>query len=225
MLDIKGKKCKVIGGGRVAERKVTALLECGAIVDVISPSITNKILKYYNENRINLIRRNYVYGDLESSYLVYAATNDAKVNELCIKECRENRILLNVVDHPKMCDFIVPANINRGDLNISISTNGKSPMLSRKIRGELEKLFPEEYQEYLEVLGDIRRKAKVEVKDINKRREIFYNIVYSDIFERYLKGEETDLKDGLYNMYFNNCRLQGADMNVKKGNNNRQQSE
>lgn len=223
LLDIKGKKCKVIGGGRVAERKVTALLEYGAIVEVISPWVTDKLLKYYNENKIILVQRNYIYGDLENSYLVFAATNDQKVNELCIKECKENRILLNVVDHPKMCDFIVPANVNRGDLNISISTNGKSPMLSRKIRLELEELFTDEYREYLEVLGDIRKRAKVEIKDINKRREIFYNLVYSDIFERYLKGEETNFKDALYNMYFNNCRLQGVDMNVKKRNNNRQQ--
>ncbi|SKC75601.1 precorrin-2 dehydrogenase/sirohydrochlorin ferrochelatase family protein [Maledivibacter halophilus] len=222
MLDIKNKKCKVIGGGRVAERKVTSLLECGAIVEVISPFVSDKLFKYYKKGKIKLVQRNYKYGDLKGGYLVYAATDNEEINEICIKECRDNEILLNVADQPNMCDFIVPANIRRGDLNISISTNGKSPMLSKKIRIELEKIFPEEYKEYLEIIGEIREKVKEEIKDISKRREIFHDLVYSDVFKRYLIGELTDLKKALYDMYFYNYGLQGADINGKKGNNNRQ---
>lgn len=219
MLDIRDKKCKVIGGGKVAERKVTTLLAHGAVVEVISPLISDKLLGYYNQGKINLIQREYVYGDLEDSYLVYAATDDEQANKTCLKECREKEILLNVVDKPEMCDFIVPANITRGHLNISISTNGKSPMLSRRIREELEKIFPEEYKEYLDILGELRDRVKIEVNDISKRREIFYNLAYSDAFDRYLRGEVIDLKEALYNIYFN--WLQGVDMNGKEGNNYR----
>lgn len=222
MLDIKGKTCRVIGGGRVAERKVATLLEHGAVVEVISPIVSDKLHRYYNQGKINLIQREYIYGDLGDSYLVYAATDDKQVNKTCLKECREKEILLNVVDKSEMCDFIVPANITRGHLNISISTNGKSPMLSRKIREELDKLLAEEYGEYLEILGVLREKAKKEVNDISKRREIFYSLVYSDAFDKYLCGEITDLKEALFNIYFNNSGLQGVDMNGNEGNNNRE---
>lgn len=206
MLDIRNKKCKVIGGGRVAERKVASLIAYGAAVEVISPLVSDKLLEYYGQGKINLKQRQYIYGDLENSYLVYAATDDENVNKACLKECREREIFLNVVDSRDMCDFIVPANINRGHLNITISTNGKSPMLSKKIKEELEKLFPEEYREYLDALGELRHRVKMEVKDINKRRKIFYNLVYSDIFDRYLKGEVADLKKELYALYLNACK-------------------
>lgn len=206
MLNIKGKKCKVIGGGRVAQRKVKALLDYGAVVTVISPSITDKLLQYYKADKITLIQREYIYGDLDESYLVYAAADDERVNEDCLKESREKGILVNVVDRPEMCDFIVPASINRGDLNISVSTNGKSPMLSRKIKEELETIFTEEYREYLDILGEIRERAKTEINDINRRREIFYKLVYSNVFDRHLKGEVNDLKEELYNIYFKSLR-------------------
>lgn len=206
MLDIRNKKCKVIGGGRVAERKVVSLIAHGAAVEVISPLVSDKLQEYYDQGKIDLKQRQYIYGDLEDSYLVYAATDDENVNQTCLKECREKEIFLNVVDSPEMCDFIVPANINRGHLNINISTNGKSPMLSKRIKQELEKLFPEEYKEYLDILGELRDKVKKEVNDISKRREIFYNLVYSDIFDRYLNGEVTDLKKALYNIYLNGCK-------------------
>ncbi|SHJ84145.1 precorrin-2 dehydrogenase/sirohydrochlorin ferrochelatase family protein [Paramaledivibacter caminithermalis] len=225
MLDIRGKKCKIIGGGKVAERKATTLLEYGAVIEVISPVVTDKFLRYYQEGKISWIQRNYIYGDLESSYLVYAATNDEEANKDCLKECMEKNILLNVVDGSETGNFIVPANINRGHLNLSISTNGKSPMLSRKIKEELEKLFPEEYGEYLDILGELREILKNEVNDIEKRRRIFYDLVYSDTFDRYLSGEIEDLKEALYNIYFNSSRLQGVDMNGQKRNNNREQGE
>ncbi|WP_432665691.1 bifunctional precorrin-2 dehydrogenase/sirohydrochlorin ferrochelatase [Wukongibacter baidiensis] len=217
MLNIEDEKCKVIGGGRVAERKVTDLLKADAKVTVISPFATEKLLQYYNDGKINLILREYRYGDLKDSYLVYAATDDKEVNETCLKECREEGILLNVVDKPGMCDFIVPARITRGDLSITVSTNGKSPMLSRKIRKGLEELFTDEYEEYLEILGEIREKVKAEVQDIEKRREIFKAVVYSDVFDRYLNGEDMDLRDELLSL----CRRQGAEIDGEKRNNNR----
>lgn len=216
MLNIKGKKCKVIGGGIVAERKVITLIEHGALVTVISPLITEKLQKHYNKGKITIIKREYVYGDLEGCYMVYAATDDEETNKTCMRECRENGILLNVVDKPDMCDFIVPANINRGHLNISVSTNGKSPMLSRRIRENLERIFTDEYEEYLEILGEIRELVKREINDIEKRRKIFQQIVYSDIFDRYISGEELDLKEELYKIYTNHFELQGDESNGKK---------
>lgn len=217
MLDIKEKRCKVIGGGRVAERKVATLLEYGALITVISPMVTDKLREYDNHGKIELINREYSYGDLDNSYLVYAATNDEATNKACLKECKEKGIPLNVVDRPEMCDFIIPASIKRGHLNISISTNGKSPMLSRRIRQSLEKIFVGEYEEYLDVLGEIRDTVKEEVKDIEIRREIFKQLVYSDIFDRYLAGEKLDLKEELFKIYTSHInRLQGDELNGEK---------
>ncbi len=111
-----------------------------------------------------------------------------------------------------MCDFIVPSKIKRGDLSITISTNGKSPALSKKIRRELEKLYPEEYSEYVNLLGEIREKVKREVNDINKRRDILFKIINSGIIEKYVGKEIKDLKKELYNLY--NKIFIFEDMNV-----------
>lgn len=198
MLDIKNKKCTVVGGGKVAERKVKALIKYDAKVVVISPNVTSKIQEFYEEGKVKLIRREYEEGDLSSSFLVYAATNDDEINQLCRRESKEKGIILNVVDNPDICDFVVPANINRGDLSLSISTNGKSPMLSRKIREDLEKIYSKEYSEYVKILGEIRDEVKKEVKDIHERRKIFLKLVYSKGIDRYIRGEITDLKKELY---------------------------
>ncbi|MDK2919069.1 MAG: precorrin-2 dehydrogenase [Candidatus Petromonas sp.] len=213
MLNISGKKCTVVGGGKVAERKVDSLLLYGANVQVISPSITERLNNYSKEDKIYLIRRKYQYGDLKGSFLVYAATDNDYINRQCLEECRERGIILNVVDKPEMCDFIVPANVRRGDLNISISTNGKSPALSRKIREELEKKYPEEYSKYIDILGEIRDMVKKEVRDIHHRREIFFELVYSDVIDKYIKNKkDIDLKKELYDIFLRKA----AELNEKK---------
>ncbi|KGG79930.1 hypothetical protein Y919_09160 [Caloranaerobacter azorensis H53214] len=212
MLDVNGKICKVIGGGKVAERKVNSLLEYGCIIEVISPFFTQKLEEYALEGLISIKRRRYIYGDLEGSFLVFAATNDNKVNNECLRECKEKNILINIANRRDMCDFIVPSKIKRGDLSITISTNGKSPALSKKIRRELEKLYPEEYSEYVNLLGEIREKVKREVNDINKRRDILFKIINSGIIEKYVGKEIKDLKKELYNLY--NKIFIFEDMNV-----------
>ncbi|RKD22513.1 precorrin-2 dehydrogenase / sirohydrochlorin ferrochelatase [Caminicella sporogenes DSM 14501] len=201
MLNISGKLCKVIGGGKVAERKVNSLLECGGEVEVISPILTRELEKYAKEGVISVKRRKYVYGDLEGSFLVFAATNDEKTNEECLRECREKDILLNIVDKPDKCNFIVPSKIQRGDLTITISTNGKSPALSKKIREELEALYSEKYIEYVNLLGEIRKRVKMEITDINKRRDIMLKIINSGIIDKYIGGKINDLKKELYDFY------------------------
>ncbi|KXG78904.1 precorrin-2 dehydrogenase/sirohydrochlorin ferrochelatase family protein [Thermotalea metallivorans] len=194
MLDIEGKPCAVIGGGKVAERKVRSLLDCGAKVTVVSPQLTAGIKKLADENLVRVLEREYRWGDLKDHDLVYVATDDPEVNALCLREARQEEILINVVDKPDMCDFIVPAAIQRGDLTITVSTNGKSPMLSRKIREELEKMYGEEYAVFLEVMGDLRKMILSEWKDIRHRRAVFEKIVYGDVFDRYKNGEIQDLK-------------------------------
>jgi precorrin-2 dehydrogenase/sirohydrochlorin ferrochelatase len=203
MLDIDGKPCVVIGGGKVAQRKVESLLDCGGVVTVIAPEMTDELRNLGQNGKIMMIFREYRTGDLKDFDLAYVATDNHQVNESCLKEARQEKVLLNVVDQPAMCDFIVPASIQRGDLTITVSTNGKSPMLSKKIREDLECIYGEEYTIFLEVMGELRQLVLIEWENIHHRREFFEKIVYSDVLDRYKKGEIQDLKQYILKAYFN----------------------
>ncbi|QZY57359.1 precorrin-2 dehydrogenase/sirohydrochlorin ferrochelatase family protein [Crassaminicella profunda] len=203
MLDVCEKKCIVIGGGKVAERKVISLLTCGAKVKVISLKHTNRLKELQLEKKIELIERSYTVGDIKGNFLAFIATNQGKVNEICIEEARNEGVLVNVIDNPCECDFVVPSVIRRGDLQVTISTNGKSPMLSKKIREELEEIFGEEYTEFISALGDLRKIALKEIDDIHIRRNIFKRIVYSDLLKRYKDGEIKDIQKSVMKLYQN----------------------
>jgi precorrin-2 dehydrogenase/sirohydrochlorin ferrochelatase len=184
---INNRRCTVIGGGNVAERKVVSLLEAGANVKVISPEITPKLKSLFESGEIDYIKRDYIYGDLKGSFLVFAATDNNLTNEKVFKESRDENILLNIVDDPERCDFIMPSIVRRGELLISISTSGNSPALSKKIREELEELFGEEYKIFLKLMGIIRKRLlKDKSKGSKERENIFKRIVYSDVL-RYIK--------------------------------------
>ncbi|MFT8314526.1 MAG: bifunctional precorrin-2 dehydrogenase/sirohydrochlorin ferrochelatase [Clostridium sp.] len=184
MLNVKGKKCGVIGGGKVAYRKITTLLECGAEVLVISREIIQDIKMLVNENKVIYLEDNYDFKYISDSYLVYAATNEKDINEKIYKQCNEKNILVNVVDEPDICNFIVPSKIKRGDLTIAVSTNGKSPMLAKKIREDLEQIYDDKFEIFLDIMGQIRKEAFVILKDSRVRSEFYKHIVYSDFINR-----------------------------------------
>lgn len=184
MLNVKGKKCGVIGGGKVAYRKITTLLECGAEVLVISKEIIQDIRILVNENKVIHFEDNYDFKYILDSYLVYAATNEKNINEKIYKQCNEKNILVNVVDEPDICNFIVPSKIKRGDLTIAVSTNGKSPMLARKIREDLEQIYDDRYEIFLDIMGQVRKEAFVILKDSRVRSEFYKHIIYSNFINR-----------------------------------------
>jgi precorrin-2 dehydrogenase/sirohydrochlorin ferrochelatase len=155
-LDLEGKNCVVIGGGKVAERKVLGLLACGAEVSVISPDLTDELLRRYNAGNIQWVNRQYRAGDLGRAFLVIAATDDEETQKQVSLEAVSGNLLLNVADVPQRCNFILPATVRQGDLVIAISTAGKSPALARKLRMELEKRFGVEYRVLVNILGAIR---------------------------------------------------------------------
>ncbi|MFQ5645830.1 MAG: bifunctional precorrin-2 dehydrogenase/sirohydrochlorin ferrochelatase [bacterium] len=170
-LDLAGKICVVVGGGRVAERKVNTLLQYGAAVVLVSPEISEKLSELVSE--ITWHKRSYRKGDLEKAFLAYSATDDNAINRQVYEEARHRNILVNVVDVPDLCNFIVPSIVSRGDLSLSVSTGGKSPALSKKIRKELEKSYGGEYADYLILLGNIREFVKSSGREIGIRRKIF----------------------------------------------------
>jgi len=178
MLNIEGRNCTVIGGGKVAQRKVKSLLDHGARVTVTAPKTTEKLENMAQEGIIHLQKRPYQNGDLKGSYLVYVATDIPEVNEACHQEAEELGIMINVVDVPQLCDFIVPAVHRQGSLTLTVSTDGKSPMFSRRVREELEVTYGTQYRHIIDTMGEIRKKALAEIDDIEVRRELFHRLTY-----------------------------------------------
>lgn len=196
-LNLKGKKCVVVGGGEVAERKALLLEDCQAKVTLISSSLTSCLKSMVDEGRISHLERPFKQGDLQGAFLVIGATSDRDVNREIFEEATEKGILVNIVDDPDLCNFIVPSLVRRGDLLLSISTGGIAPGLSRKIRQDLEKEFGEEYEEYLKLLADFRHKVKAKYPDKQDRYQAWQRILSSDLLERIRKGETVDLEEFL----------------------------
>ena len=155
-IDLEEKECVVVGGGRVAQRKVRGLLSCGARVTVISPGLTDELSIRETKGEITWKKREYRSGDLKGAFLVIAATDDKETQKQVHREATERNLLLNVADVPRRCNFILPATARQGDLVISVSTAGKSPALARKLRMELEKRYGVEYRAVVDILGAIR---------------------------------------------------------------------
>jgi precorrin-2 dehydrogenase/sirohydrochlorin ferrochelatase len=159
-LNIQGKKCVVVGGGEVAERKARALADQGASVTVISARVCNGLANLAEQGTIQIFRRDYRSGDLEHALIAIAATDDPMVNTEVAREGRERGVLTNVVDDPEHSDFIVPSLLRRGDIGIAVSTGGKSPALARRIRTELEQSFASEYASLALLISEVRQELK-----------------------------------------------------------------
>ncbi len=179
-LNIQDKKCLVVGGGNVAWRKVCSLKDAGAKVAVVSPEFCPELER---ETGIERIKQKYDEGFLKQVVVVVASTDDEEVNKKIYNDAMKRGLLVNVVDRPEFCSFIVPATINRGDLCICISTGGASPALARNIREYLEKQFGDEYDEFTRLLSEIRRKILSEVSDESIRRDILQRIAGLDMLD------------------------------------------
>jgi precorrin-2 dehydrogenase / sirohydrochlorin ferrochelatase len=163
-LRMTGRRCLVIGGGAVAERKIAGLLEVGARVTVISPDITEAIAGWSKQRSIDFIARRYRAGDVAGFEIVFLATDDAETNTAAYNEGRERRVWVNAADDPAHCDFILPSVLRRGDLTVAVSSGGNSPALARTIREELEVYFTGEYE--------LLNKLAAEVRDELQRRSM-----------------------------------------------------
>lgn len=175
-LNIAGRKCVIIGGGKVAQRKCSALLAAGADVTVISPKITNGIRRYVERGQITHIGRGYKKGDLKKAFIAVSATESETINEKVARDARHSRVLLNVVDNAPLCDFIVPSVLRRGYLTIAVSTGGVSPAMAATIRRDLEDMYGREIPRYLRFLEGIRAEALFNVKDMTKRRRLLKDL-------------------------------------------------
>lgn len=169
-LNLSGRNCVVAGGGQVALRKVTTLLQHGADITVISPRLCKGLRELDCEGKIQVRHRAYHAGDLEGAYIAIIATGNRTVNLHASLEARCNKIPVNVVDDPALSDFIVPSIVRRGSVSIAISTAGKSPALARKIRTMLEGELDNEYAELALLIEGVRREVKrLKLKISSKR--------------------------------------------------------
>ena len=191
-LDLEGRLCVVVGGGKVAERKVLGLLSCSAQVTVISPALTEELLRLHAEGRIQWLDREYMHGDLGKAFLVIAATDNEETQKQVYVEAVTCNLLLNVADVPQRCNFILPATLRRGDLTISISTSGKSPALARKLRMELEKRYGSEYRILVNILGAIRPEILASGLPQSEKENLFKNLLHDDMAE-WIKDRKWDI--------------------------------
>jgi precorrin-2 dehydrogenase/sirohydrochlorin ferrochelatase len=184
-LSLEGRPCLVVGGGAVALRKVESLLDAGARVTVVSPEFCEELLRLGAATRLE---RPFEEQDVAGAFLVYAATDDAAVNRAVAAAARRHHALVNVVDTPAECDFIVPSTLTRGELTVSVSTGGASPALARRLRLELEKLFPKSYGRFVRLLAGLRAEVARAVPDAARRRAILQELARRSTWDLFAEG-------------------------------------
>jgi len=190
-LDVSGRRCVIIGGGEVAERKARRLMDCGAEVLVVSESLSPALQVMKADGRLSHIKAGYSRDLIDGAFLVIGATDRAEVNEAVSRDARKQGILVNIVDDPGHCNFILPSLYRRGDLLIAITTGGKSPALAKKLRQEMGRHFGPEYETFLKIMGQIRGKVISRGYPAGKNKALFESIIESDIID-HIRGKRWD---------------------------------
>jgi precorrin-2 dehydrogenase/sirohydrochlorin ferrochelatase len=192
-LDIKNRNCLVIGGGSVGTRKVMTLLACGASVTVISTAVTEKLHQLSNDGVIKLKERPFQTHDLDGQFLVIGATDNQELNFNIHAEAERRGLLCNIADRPKACNFILPSIVNRGDLIIAISTSGKSPAFAKKMRKHLEAEFGDEYAEFLNLMGTIRKKLLSQDHAPEAHKHLFEQLIDGGLVQMLKDGDTENI--------------------------------
>jgi precorrin-2 dehydrogenase/sirohydrochlorin ferrochelatase len=192
---MEGRQAVVIGGGGVALRKCRALLDAGARVTVVSPDLHPELIALRDRGEIVHHRRLYATGDLAGALLAYAATSDPGVNRAVAREAADLGIPVNIADAPESGSFISPSRISRGDLIITVSTGGRTPVLARRIREELERQFGPEYAPAVQLLGAVREKLLTEKGDRAYNKQLLNRLAEWDIPRMFRDGRTAELND------------------------------
>jgi precorrin-2 dehydrogenase/sirohydrochlorin ferrochelatase len=183
LIGMERRRAVVVGGGKVAERKVAGLREAGAQVTVIGPAQTEQLLAWAQAGAISLIPRRYCQGDLAGAFLVVAATDDPGVNQTVCDEARAGGCLINSVEHPERSDFIVPAVVRRGDVTIAIGTGGASPALARHLRQRVEQIIGPAYASAAALLAELRPILSEQFPDDSARSAAVEHLLASGLFD------------------------------------------
>ena len=179
-LDLQDRHVLVVGGGTIAEGKARQLVEAGARVRLVSPELTEGLKQLVAAGRIDDRAGEFRAADLDGICLVISATDDRAVNQDVSREARARGVWCNVVDQPELCDFITPALILRGELQIGVSTGGGSPVLAQRVKREIGELIGAEYEELLALAAEMRGEAKKLIPDFATRRDVLRAFVESE---------------------------------------------
>jgi siroheme synthase-like protein len=196
-LRLTGRRCVVVGGGEIGLEKVEGLLACDGRVVLIAPEAESELERLAAEGSIEWIRKRYETGDLEHTFLAIAATNDTDVNIAVYEDAERRAMLVNVVDVPPLCNFILPAIVRTGPLAIAISTAGASPALAKRIKAQIADVYGEEYARLAVLLNEVRGWAKGTLPTYQDRKAFFEGIVNGepDPIELLRAGDEAAVRE------------------------------
>lgn len=193
-LNLAGRSALVVGGGAIAEGKAHQLVEAGARVRVVSPTLTDALNELAEQEKIVWRQGVFVDADLDGVWLVVSATDDQAVNQSVAAAAAQRALLCNVVDQPALCNFITPALVARGDIQISVSTGGGSPSVAQRVRREIGELIGDEYAELLEVAAEMRAEAKRLLPTYEQRKQALHAFVESEAIELLRSGKREEAR-------------------------------
>jgi len=200
-LNVRNRPCLVVGGGEVATRKVTVLLEAHAQVTVLAPQITPTLTQWVKEGKIHYLAKPFAADDLTLARfrVIYAATNHPEVNRQVYELADEQGIAVNVADNPPLCSFIMPSLIDRSPIQVAVSSGGASPVLARQLRAKLETSIPEGYGRLGQFVERFRTQVKTFFSTSDQRRRFWEEMLQSPIAEMVLAGHEEQAAQALQN--------------------------
>ncbi len=188
LLNLERLNCLIVGGGKVACRKALSLLKFNTSVTVISPRFCEPILELARTKEITIIKKAYSGEYLKGFGIVFSATDNPQINRRVRTDCTEKGILLNAADKLPLCDFILPANVSRGDLTISISSQGKAPFFTKEMKNKIEDLIPPVYEDVFHLAGEFRQYILADRKIDSKKRAKVLKFFASKDWESILKN-------------------------------------
>ncbi len=189
-LDIRGRKCVVVGGGEVAHRKASQLLKAGAEVTLVAPALDTRVEALEKAAEIEVLRDSFAPGHLDGAQLIIAATDDPELNKRVSSCARDSRIPVNVVDQPALCSFIMPAIVDRSPVLVAISSAGSSPVLTRKLKEMVEVMLPQRVSRLALLLAQHRDVVKARFREFSQRLRFWEGVLDSDIPELVYGGQE-----------------------------------
>ena len=186
-LKLRGRRCVIVGGGKISEGKIAGLLSTGAKIRVVSPEVTEQIAKWRRDRRVQWAKRKFRNTDLAGAYMVIAATSSIEAHRAIYREARRRGVLCNIVDVPELCDFYYGSVVQRGDLQIAISTAGASPSLAKRLRKKFENEFGQEYGEWLKSLAKEREKIRRGSASANEKLRLLEEVASEGAFADFSK--------------------------------------
>jgi siroheme synthase-like protein len=191
-IDIEDRNVLIVGGGTVCARKAETMMRYGGRVTIVSPAITDEIAAWERDEALSVHRKKYEEADLHGASIVIASTDDPCVNARVARDCRRRKIPVNVVDVTHLCEFIVPAIIEKGSIQIAISTGGKSPALGRTLKEDLQRTIGPEYAEVNDILGTLRKSAKSVLPTDVDRKRFFDGIIAAGVLDLLRDGRRRE---------------------------------